>query len=620
MRVNLISMKKNINELDKIVIKFVGDSGDGMQLTGTQFTDTSALYGNDLATFPDFPAEIRAPQGTVPGVSGFQVQIGSVEVLTPGDAPDVLVCMNPAALKANLSFVNKGKTIILDDEGFKSAHKLKKAQWDSNPLEDDTLKDYNVIIAPITKLTSTALKDTGIGSKNIDRCKNMFALGIVYFMFNRPLEHTLSFLNQKFAKKLELADANIKALYAGFNYAETIEAISSNVMSISAASLKKGTYRNIMGNQATAWGLLAAANNAQKELFFGSYPITPASDILHEIARLKQFGSKVFQAEDEIAAICAVIGASFAGNLAVTSTSGPGMALKGEAIGLAIMTELPIVVIDVQRGGPSTGLPTKTEQSDLMQALLGRNGESPAIVIAASQPSNCFDFAYLACKLALEHMTPVILLSDGYIANGAGPWRIKSSTDLPKITIPNATKNDDNQWFPYSRNPESLARQWAIPGMKGFEHRIGGLEKQDVTGNVSYDPANHQHMTNIRQEKINRVANYIPEQLVEGSQVGDLLLIGWGGTYGTMHTALKELKNKHKVGLAHFNYISPLPKNTASILANYKKILVCELNTGQFVNYLRMQFPEFQYLQYNKVQGLPFSVAELTQVITENLK
>ena len=603
-------MSENIKNIDKVVVKFVGDSGDGMQLTGTQFTETSALYGNDLATFPDFPAEIRAPQGTVPGVSGFQVQIGHTEILTAGDAPDVLVCMNPASLKANLGFLEKGKTLIIDDEGFKRPNALKKAQWESNPLEDGTLDDFKVILAPITVLTRTALKESGIDNKSIIRCKNMFALGIVYYIFNRPLDYTEKYLDQKFGSKPELANANKLALRTGFNYADTIEAITSTY-TIAAAKLPSGKYRNIMGNQATAWGLLAAAENSKRELFFGSYPITPASDILHEITKHKQFGSRVFQAEDEIAAICSAIGASFAGNLAITSTSGPGLALKGEAIGLAVMTELPIVIIDVQRGGPSTGLPTKTEQSDLMQAIFGRNGECPAIVIAASTPSNCFDFAYQACKLSLEHMTPVILLTDGYIANGAGPWKIKSTEDLSPIS-PKIAQNESEGWMPYQRDPETLAREWAIPGTKGLEHRIGGLEKQDVTGNVSYDPENHQHMTDIRQEKVARVANYIPEQKVTGAQNGKVLVIGWGGTYGSMYTAHQELlKEGKEIGFSHFNYISPLPKNTEEIFKNFDTVLVCELNKGQFFNYLKMNFPNCNFESYNKVKGIPFTVAEL---------
>ena len=609
-------MSENIQNLEKVVVKFVGDSGDGMQLTGTQFTETSALFGNDLATFPDFPAEIRAPQGTVPGVSGYQVQIGHIEVLTAGDAPDVLVCMNPAALKANLGFLQKGKTLIIDDEGFNRPHALKKAQWEANPLEDGTLDDYKVILAPITSLTRTALKESGIDNKSIIRCKNMFALGLIYYIFNRPLEHTETFLDNKFSKKPELAEANKLALRSGYNYADTIEAITST-FKIEPAKLESGKYRNIMGNQATAWGLLAAAEKSNKELFFGSYPITPASDILHEITKHKQFGTRVFQAEDEIAAICSAIGASFAGNLAVTSTSGPGLALKGEAIGLAVMTELPIVIIDVQRGGPSTGLPTKTEQSDLLQALYGRNGECPAIVIAGSTPSNCFEFAYKACKIAMEHMTPVILLTDGYLANGAGPWKIKSTKDLEEIK-PNHADENNEAWLPYERNPETLTREWAIPGSPNLEHRIGGLEKQDVTGNVSYGPENHQHMTDIRQEKVNRVANYIPEQTVEGAQNGKLLVVGWGGTFGSMQSAFS-IMDSDEIGFTHFNYINPLPKNTGDLFNNFETILVCELNNGQFINYLKANFPNNNFKAYNKVKGLPFTVNELVNEYKNNL-
>src|SRR5690606_16287810 len=532
----IVIMTKNIEELDEVVIKFAGDSGDGMQLTGSQFSNTTAFIGNDLSTFPDFPAEIRAPQGTVAGVSGFKIQFGKNPVFSPGVEADVLVAMNPAALKANLTCIKDGGTIIIDSDSFKIKD-YEKAQFTSNPLEDGTLDGYNLIQAPITNLTKESVAQFDIENKSRSRSKNMFALGIVYWLFNRPLDITENFLDAKFSKSPELAKANKAALKAGYNFAITVELLPSNY-TIKPAALPKGKYRSITGNIATAWGLLAAAEATKLKLFLGTYPITPASDILHELSKYKNFDVISFQAEDEIAGICSAIGASFAGNLAVTSTSGPGLALKGEAIGLAMMTELPIVIIDVQRGGPSTGLPTKTEQSDLMQAVYGRNGESPVIVIAASTPSNCFDFAYLAAKLALEHMTPVILLTDGFIANGAEPWKIKNVEELPAIQ-PNFVKDTEN-WKPYNRDAQRLARKWAIPGMEGFEHRIGGLEKQDESGNVSYEPENHEKMVKLRQEKVNRVAQFIPELEVKGAQGGDLLIVGWGGTYGSILTAFTE--------------------------------------------------------------------------------
>ena len=609
-------MTKNIEELEEVVIKFAGDSGDGMQLTGSQFSNTTAFIGNDLSTFPDFPAEIRAPQGTVAGVSGFKIQFGKNPVFSPGDEADVLVAMNPAALKANLTSIKDGGTIIIDSDSFKIKD-FEKAQFTSNPLEDGTLDGYNLIQAPITNLTKESVAQFDIENKSRSRSKNMFALGIVYWLFNRPLDITENFLDAKFSKSPELAKANKAALKAGYNFAITVELLPSNY-TIKPAALPKGKYRSITGNIATAWGLLAAAEATKLKLFLGTYPITPASDILHELSKYKNFDVISFQAEDEIAGICSAIGASFAGNLAVTSTSGPGLALKGEAIGLAMMTELPIVIIDVQRGGPSTGLPTKTEQSDLMQAVYGRNGESPVIVIAASTPSNCFDFAYQAAKLALEHMTPVILLTDGFIANGAEPWKIKKLADMPSITLNMATKKEG--WSPYLRDEKKLARQWAIPGTKELEHRIGGLEKQDVSGNVSYEPENHEKMVTLRADKVKRVANFIPELNVQGASEGDLLIVGWGGTYGSILTAFSELTKEHKnVGFAHFNYINPLPKNTEKVFSNYKTILVCELNSGQFIRLLKGELPQFNYQQYNKVQGLPFSKKELINEFTTYL-
>ena len=600
-----------VQELEKVVIKFAGDSGDGMQLTGTQFTGTSALLGNDIATFPDYPAEIRAPQGTVAGVSGFQVHIGQTHIYTPGDQPDVLVAMNAAALKANIGEVPRGKTIIIDIDNFKRKD-WEKAGFAEDPLESGILKDYHVIEAPITSLTRKALEDLGLDNKSITRSKNMFALGMVYWMFSRPLDYTERFLKDKFANKELIYKGNVKALKAGYNYAETIEALSS-ASTILPADMEPGLYKNIMGNEATAWGFLAAAEKAGKELFLGSYPITPASEILHEISKHKHFGAKAFQAEDEIAGITSAIGAAFAGDLAITTTSGPGLALKGEALGLAVMTELPLVVVDVQRGGPSTGLPTKTEQSDLMQALYGRNGESPVIVVAAKSPAHCFDMAFMASKLALEHVTPVVLLTDGYVANGSQPWKIKKVEDLDDIKPHEASKNMIN-WQPYERDTSSLARYMVYPGMPGYEHRIGGLEKDHITGNISYDPQNHEEMVKIREEKVQRVANYIPDLEVQGAESGELLVVGWGGTYGSLTTAINQCETQNRsVGHVHFSFIKPLPKNTAEVFSRFKKIIVCELNNGQLVKYLRGELPQFEYLQYNKIQGLPFRVAELTE-------
>lgn len=617
----LMDVEKNSTKsevLEEVIIRFVGDSGDGMQLTGTQFSDTSAMFGNDIATFPNYPSEIRAPQGSLYGVSGFQVHIGSVQITTPGDDVDLLVAMNPAGLKTNLNSLKPGNTIIVDTDAFTKKN-LEKAQYATNPLEDGSLESYRVIEVAMTSLTKEALKDVeGLDNKSITRSKNMFALGMVYWMYNRSTEHTVNFFNKKFQSKPHLIEANTKVLKAGYNFADTLELIP-NAYSISPAKMEAGTYRIIMGNQATAWGFLAAAEKTQMELFLGSYPITPASDILHELAKHKHFGVKALQAEDEIAGIASAIGASFAGSLAITTTSGPGLALKGEALGLAMMIELPLVVVNVQRGGPSTGLPTKTEQSDLLQALYGRNGESPVIVIAASTPANCFDYAYEAARLTLEHMTPVVLLTDGYIANGSAPWKIKTVEEMPAIntTLIGADKED---FHPYERN-EKLARNWAIPGTPGLEHRVGGLEKDSISGDVSYVPENHEKMTKIRAEKIRKVAENIPNIKPQFCDEGDLLVVGWGGTYGSLQTAVKDLNlHGHKnIGLAHFNYINPLPKNTEEVLSKFKKIVVCELNNGQFISVLRNHFPQFQYEQYNKIQGLPFANTELTKKFKELL-
>ncbi len=606
--------KKAINGAERVnavVIRFVGDSGDGMQLTGTQFTDTSAMFGNDIATFPNYPAEIRAPQGSLYGVSGFQVHIGSIEISTPGDDLDLLVAMNPAGLKTNLSAVKAGHTIIVDSDSFTKKN-LQKAEYETNPLEDGTLDNYRVIEVTMTSLTKESIKDLGLDNKSITRSKNMFALGMVYWMYDRDMDHTLNFFKQKFKYKPLIAKANAKVLKAGYFYAETLELIP-NSYTIAPSSMPKGTYRIVNGNTATAWGFLAAAEKSGLELFLGSYPITPATDILHELAKHKHFGVKAFQAEDEIAGVTSSIGAAFAGDLAITTTSGPGLALKGEAIGLALMTELPIVIVNVQRGGPSTGLPTKTEQSDLLQAMYGRNGESPLIVLAASTPSNCFDLAFEASRLALEHMTPVILLTDGYIANGSEPWRIKSIDDMPEINLRIIDKSSDS-WHPYDRDNKSLARNWAIPGTPGLEHRVGGLEKDQTTGNISYMPENHEEMTNIRAEKVKRVQNNIPDLKTEYAQEGDLLVVGWGGTYGSLHSAVNKLSFAgYEIGHTHFNYINPMPKNTAKIFSKFKKIIVCELNSGQLAFVLKGKFDQFKFLQHNQIKGLPFSVTDLIE-------
>jgi 2-oxoglutarate ferredoxin oxidoreductase subunit alpha len=604
-------------ELDRVVIKFAGDSGDGMQLAGSLFTNTTAFIGNAIATFPDFPSEIRAPQGTVAGVSGFQVHFGSSGVHTPGDAPDVLIAMNPAALNANLVNLKPKCTIIIDSDAF-SKKGLEKAGFDTNPLEDGTLEDYKIIEAPITSLTKTSIADLGLDNKSVVRCKNMFALGMVLWLFNEPLEQSIKFFNQKFAKKPLIAQANITVLKTGYNFAETIETFKTSFV-VPPAKKAPGTYRNITGNQGTAWGLMAASKKMNRDLFLGTYPITPATDIFHEITKHKWSGVKIFQAEDEIAGICSAIGASFAGDFAVTTTSGPGMALKTEAIGLAIMTELPLVIVNVQRGGPSTGLPTKTEQSDLSQALYGRNGDSPAVVIAASTPANCFDWAFEASRIAVEHMTPVILLTENYIANGSEPWRIKKVEELDEIH-PNTVENIEG-WAPYKRNEETLARDWVIPGTKGFEHRIGGLEKEDVTGNVSYMPQNHEKMIELRDEKVLRVANDIPNQKVKGAAAKKLLVVGWGGQFGALYGAVDELQKEEKdIAFTHFNYIYPLPKNTKDLFGQFERILVCELNNGQFANFLQGQFSEYKFEKYNKMQGLPFKIKELKEKFNEILE
>jgi 2-oxoglutarate ferredoxin oxidoreductase subunit alpha len=603
-------IETKVIELEEVVIRFSGDSGDGMQLTGALFSDTSALFGNDISTFPDYPSEIRAPQGTVAGISGFQVQFGTGKITTPGDFAHVLVAMNPAAIKANGSFIRPGGTIFYDSDSFTQKNFDKAKLKTSDPFVECNLEDYIKVPVPITSLTKEALKDLEIDNKSVLRSKNMFALGMICWVFSKPLDYIEKFIKKKFAKSAIVVETNLRVLHAGWNYGLTLEHLTPRYI-VHPAEIEKGTYRNINGNLATAWGLLAAAHKAGLELFIGSYPITPATEILQALADRKDLGVKSFQAEDEIAGICTAIGASFAGKLAVTTTSGPGFALKSEALGLSVMAELPLVVVNVQRGGPSTGLPTKTEQSDLLQTLYGRNGESPVVVIAASTPSDCFHFAYVSAKIALERMVPVVLLTDGFLGNGSEPWKIPSFSELPSITPRMAT--DPATFKPYGRDEKTLAREWAIPGRAGFQHRIGGLEK-DANGNVSHDATNHQKMVEIRDQKVNRVVEMIPELEVYGDQQGDLLVVGWGGTFGYMESAVRELRTRNvKIGLAHFNYIKPLPANTTAVFARYKKIVVCELNLGQFASYLRDKVPGFVYRQYNKVQGLPFTIQELVE-------
>jgi 2-oxoglutarate/2-oxoacid ferredoxin oxidoreductase subunit alpha len=605
-----MSFETKVIELEEVVIRFSGDSGDGMQLTGALFSDTSALFGNDISTFPDYPSEIRAPQGTVGGVSGFQVQFGKRKITTPGDYANVLVAMNPAAVKANAPFMQPGGTILYDEDSFTQKN-LDKAKFKTDdPFLECNLQDYFKIPVPITSLTREALTDLEIDNKSILRSKNMFALGLVCWIFSKPLDYIENFIKAKFAKNSNVVESNLRVLHAGWNYGLNLEHMTPRYI-VHPAEIEKGTYRNINGNLATAWGLLAAAQKAGLELFIGSYPITPATDILQDLAARKDLGVKSFQAEDEIAGICTAIGAAFAGDLAVTSTSGPGFALKSEALGLGVMAELPLVVVNVQRGGPSTGLPTKTEQSDLLQALYGRNGESPLVVIAASTPSDCFHYAYMAAKIALERMVPVVLLTDGFLGNGSEPWKIPSLKDLPAIS-PRFAK-DPETFKPYDRDEKTLVREWAIPGVPGFQHRIGGLEK-NIFGNVSHDPLNHQKMVEIRDEKVKRIVEMVPDLEVYGAQQGDLLVVGWGGTYGYMESSVREMRMEgRKIGLVHFNYIRPLPANTAEIFSRFKKIVVCELNLGQFASYLRDKVPGFTYYQYNKVQGLPFTVKELVE-------
>lgn len=587
-----------------------------MQLTGSLFADMSAIFGNELSTFPDYPAEIRAPHGTVSGVSGFQVHIGSGHINTPGDFCDMLVAMNPAALKANAKWLKRTALVLIDGDTF-DEEGLKRAGLKSDPIAELYIEDRTIIVAPITTLTEESLKDSGLDHKTIVKCKNMFTLGMACYIYNRPMEYVFKYLEKKFSKKHpELIEPNKKVLKDGFNYAANIQAIP-NTYTVEPADQKKGLYRNITGNQATAWGLLAASEKSGLPLFCGSYPITPATNILEELAIHKNLGAKTVQAEDEIAGICTAIGAAFAGSLAVTTTSGPGLSLKSEALGLAVMTELPLVVIDVQRAGPSTGIPTKTEQTDLNQALYGRNGECPLVVMAAHSPAGCFDAAFNAAKIALEHMTPVLLLSEGFLGNGSEPWLIPSMKDYPKIVPPFIQPN--TEYKPYERDPETLVRKWAVPGMAGCEHRVGGLEKNH-NGVLSSDPQNHAIMVAERAMKVEKVAEDIPLQQVYGSESGKLLVVGWGGTYGHLLSAVQQAREEGlDVSLANFDYILPLPKNTEEIFNRFEHILVCELNSGHFVNYLRGRLPQFSYSQYNKVQGQPFLVQEIVAAIKDNL-
>jgi 2-oxoglutarate ferredoxin oxidoreductase subunit alpha len=609
---------KTIEVLEEVVIKFAGDSGDGMQLTGGQFTNSAALFGNDLGTFPDFPAEIRAPQGTLAGVSGFQLNFGSKEIYTPGDLCDVLVAMNSAALKINLVNLKKGGTIIANTAGFDMKN-LKLAGYEKSPLDDGSLDSYNLVKIDVTKLTRDATTDIQLGVKEKDRCKNMFVLGFLYWMFDRPMENTINFLNSKFSKNEDVREANVRVLKAGYNFGDTTETFTTRYH-VDKAKMEPGTYRNIMGNQALAMGLIAASSKSGLPLFLGSYPITPASDILHELAKYKNFGVRTFQAEDEIAAICSAIGAAFGGSLGVTTTSGPGMALKTEAMGLAVMLEIPLLICNIQRGGPSTGLPTKTEQSDLLQALYGRNGECPMPVIAAKSPADCFDAIFEAARIAVNHMTPVILLSDGYIANGAEPWRFPNGDQLEDIKIEFAKPLlNGEKYMPYQRD-EKLSRPWAVPGTKGLEHRIGGLEKENITGNISYEPENHEFMVKLREEKVDRIANYIPLlELDNGPEKGELLVLGWGGTYGTIKAAVKDVIGEgYKVAHAHLRHLRPFPKNLGEMLNNYDKVLVPEINNGQLVKVIRDKYM-IPAIPYNKIQGMPIMTAELVNKIKEIL-
>lgn len=611
-----------IQEKDTVIIKFAGDSGDGMQLTGGLFTTDTALTGSDLATFPDFPAEIRAPIGTLAGVSGFQLHFGSREIFTPGDRFDVLVAMNAAALKVNLAFVKKGGTIIANTDGFDSKFlRLAKMDETDNPLENGSLDGFEVIKMNVTKITREALADIPLGTKEKDRCKNMFVLGFLLWRYNRTLDSTYRFLESKFKKDPDILSANRKALEAGFNYGDTVEEFTTRYV-VKPAPLDKGTYRSVMGNEALVLGLITASQKSGLPLFYGSYPITPASSILQYLANYKRFGIKTFQAEDEIAAICSAIGASYGGNLAITGTSGPGIALKGEAMGLAVMLELPLVIINIQRGGPSTGLPTKTEQADLLQAYFGRNGECPMPIVSASTPEDCFEAALEACRIAVQHMTPVVLLSDGFIANGAAPWKFPKAADIPPIEVKFAQPAENGMHFMPYRRDEKLSREWALPGTPGLGHRIGGLEKEADTGAVSYDPANHEYMVKIRDAKVEKIADYIPGQKIHaGHAKGDVLLLGWGSTFGVCESVTHELMQEgYRVGHAHLRYLRPFPRNLGSILQGFGRVVIPEINNGQLSRIIRDHFPGTEVIQFNKIQGMPIAHEELHDFVKSIVK
>ena len=609
-------MEHKVIDTSDVVIRFAGDSGDGMQLTGTLFANMSAVYGNGLATFPDYPAEIRAPKGTVAGVSGFQVHIGSHKVNTPGDFCDMLVAMNPAALKANAKWLKRNATVLVNADAFDEVG-MNKAGFSGNPFEELHIEDRNIICAPITRLTEESLKDSGLDNVALHKCKNMFTLGMACFIYSRPLEYIYDYIEKKFSRKHpEMIAPNRKVVFDGYNYAANIQAVADTYR-VAPARLDAGTYRNITGNQAAAWGLIAAAEKAGLPLFCGSYPITPATSILEELAIHKNLNVKTMQTEDEIAGICCAVGAAFAGNLAVTTTSGPGLSLKSEALGLAVMTELPLVVIDVQRAGPCTGMPTKTEQADLNEALYGRNGESPMVVIAAHSPAHCFDTAFMAARIALERMVPVLMLSEGFLGNGSEPWRIPSMSDYPEIH-PNYVPSGCDAYKPFERDAETFSRKWAVPGMSGFEHRVGGLEKNHA-GVLSNDPDNHELMVRERAAKVAAVASMIPELKVEGEESGGILIVGWGGTYGHILSAFEELRNEgRKVSFAHFDFICPLPANTEEVFRRFRRIIVCELNSGQFASYLRSMLPGHEYLQCNRIQGQTFLVKDIVDCINEN--
>jgi len=609
-------VEKHHEEVETVTIRFAGDSGDGMQLTGTQFTNTSAVVGNDISTLPDFPAEIRAPAGSLPGVSGFQLNFSSQEIKTPGDQPNVLVAMNPAALKVNLADLEEGGTLIVNTDGF-TPENLKYANYAANPLEDNSLAGYRVHKLPISTLNMNALKgNVELSRKEIDRSKNFFALGVLYWLYDRPMETTLSWIHTKFAKSPELAKANEIALKTGYNFADTTEVFTTHY-TVKKAKIAPGKYRKMTGNEATAIGFIAASQLSGRPLFYGSYPITPASDILHELSRHKSFGVKTFQAEDEIAAVCAAIGASFAGQIGLTGTSGPGVALKQEAIGLAVMTELPLIIINVQRGGPSTGLPTKTEQADLFQAVWGRNGECPAIVVAPATPADCFHMAIEATRLAFKYMSPVFYLSDGYLANGAEPWAIPNIDDLPKIDVTFAT--DPTTFMPYARDEETLARPYALPGTPGLEHRIGGIEKQHITGNVNYDPENHHLMVKLRQEKVDRAANDIPLVEVMGEKQGKVLVLGWGSTFGSISSAVERMQRDGKsVSSAHLRHLNPFPRNLGDVLAGFETVIIPEMNLGQLCTMIRARYL-VDAVPFSKVKGRPFQIREIVRKVEEYL-